>query len=172
MMGCDSTDTTGPTTWTSDDLTIVGTDECNFFIEDTEYVAVITVTGTSATMVLSDVANPDQMVEMFTDNYDPMADEIRLTGVAISDNPERAPCIVELDDAIVLTLDDTDVSLEENSSLSATWDHAEEDVSVAYDNACTLDSEGNPLELILWFNDLPCAGESALTFTLVQQTEE
>jgi hypothetical protein len=64
-----------------------------------------------------------------------------------------------------LGLDNAEVSIDQNSTLSVTWTHVEEDISTAYDDACTLDENGDPLDEILWFNDLPCAGEVNMTLT-------
>ena len=82
--------------------------------------------------------------------------------------------MVELDDAMRLTLADPDLSLEEQDSLAVVWDHGETDISTAWTDACSLDANGDPLvdaddnPIILWFNELPCAGEANLTMTLEQ----
>jgi len=172
ISACDSTDTTGPTNWTSDDLAIVGTDECGFFTPGEELRAVITVVGSTVTMVVQSVANPEAEFELTTDSYDPMDNEVLVTGLSV--NTDFDPCVVQLDDAMRLTLADPDLSLEEQDSLAVVWNHAEEDISSAYDNACSLDENGDPLvdenddPIILWFNELPCSGQANLTLTLEQ----
>ena len=55
VAGCDTTDTTGPVTYTSNDLTYVEPDECDFFINNEELVAVVTVLGSTVTMVVQSV---------------------------------------------------------------------------------------------------------------------
>jgi len=171
-LGCDSTDTTGPVTFTSDDLSIVGTDECMFFIEDDPLVAVITVVGSTVTMVVQSVNNPDAQFELTTDTYDPAQNEVTVTGLSV--NADNDPCVVQLDDEMQLTLADPDLSLEEQDSLAVVWDHGETDISTAWTDACSLDANGDPLvdaddnPIILWFNELPCAGEANLTMTLEQ----
>ena len=57
-----------------------------------------------------------------------------------------------LDDAMQLGLDDVDVSIDQNTTLSVIWDHAEDEVST---DEC----------MGVWFNDLPCSGEVTLTLT-------
>lgn len=171
-LGCDTTDTTGPVTFTSDDLSIVGTDQCMFFIEDDPLVAVITVVGSTVTMVVQSVNNPDAQFELTADDYDPAQNEVTVTGLSV--NADNDPCVVQLDDAMRLTLADPDLSLEEQDSLAVVWNHAEEDISTAWMDACSLDENGDPLvdenndPIILWFNELPCAGEANLTMTLEQ----
>jgi hypothetical protein len=166
-MGCDTTDTTGPNNYTSNDLAIVGTDTCELFIANDPLEAVITVVGSTVTMVINPVAFPDQTAEVTSDNYDPMQNEVRLTGLKV--NADNDPCVVELDDVFTLTLDDPDLSLEEQTTISVTWDHAERDISSAWMEACSLDENGDPLvdenddPIILWLVELPCAGEAELT---------
>ena len=172
--GCDATDTTGPNSYTSNDLSIVGTDTCELFVANEPYEAVITVVGSSVTMVINAVAFPDQTAEVTTDSYDPMQNEVLLTGLTVNTNND--PCLVELDDAFRLTLDNPDLSLEEQTTVTVTWDHAETDTSAAWDDACSLDMDGNPLvdenddPIILWIVELPCAGEA--TLTLVNATDD
>ena len=163
VAGCDTTDTTGPVTFTSNDLTVVGTDECDFFTNNEELVAVVTVLGSTVTMVVQSVDNPDSQLEVSAENYDPMQNEVTLTGLTV--NNSKDPCVVELDDAFTLLLGDPDLSLEEQDSLSVTWDHAEMDISSAWMDACSLDADGDPLDEILWFVELPCAGEATLSMT-------
>lgn len=173
-IGCDTTDTTGPKSYTSNDLAVVGEDTCELFVAEEPLEAVITVVGSTVTMVINPVAFPDQTAEVTTDNYDPMQNEVTLTGFTVNDSND--PCVVELDDAFTLTLDDPDLSLEEQTTISVTWDHAEMDISSAWDDACSLDENGDPLvdeednPIILWLVELPCAGEA--TLTLVNRTED
>jgi len=171
-VGCDTADTTGPATFTSDDLSIVGTDECGFFTANESYEAVITVVGSTVTMVVESIDNPGPQLEVTTDSYDPMQNEVLLTGLTVNTNND--PCLVELDDAFTLTLADRDLSLEEQDSLEVDWIHAEKETSTAWTEACTreengdlrVDGDDNPITL--WFNELPCSGEANLTMTLQQ----
>jgi len=143
-----------------------------FFIENDPLVAVITVVGSTVTMVVQSVDNPEAQFELTTDSYDPMDNEVTVTGLSV--NADNDPCVVQLDDAMRLTLADPDLSLEEQDSLAVVWNHAEEDISSAYDDACSLDENGDPLldendePFIRWFNELPCSGEANLTMTLQQ----
>ncbi|NNE17554.1 MAG: hypothetical protein HKN10_03650 [Myxococcales bacterium] len=172
-MGCDSTDTLGgggaggaggmgggtigPLTWVASDITVVGMDECNFFNPDEALMFEMTIDGSTLTLVQSDGPS------VSTDNYFDTADEVIVSGSA--EDSTQDPCIVMLDDAMQLGLDNPDVSIDQNDTLSVTWNHVEEDISSAYDDACTLDDEGNPLDPILWFADLPCSGEATMTLT-------
>ena len=172
-MGCDTTDTTGPNNYTSTDLAVEGTDDCEFFQPGEPLEAVITVVGSTVTMVINPVGSPEQAAEVTTDNYDPTQNDVLLTGLSVNTNND--PCVVELDDAFTLTLDDPNLSLEEQTTINAIWIHAEEDISSAWDDACTKDENGDPLvdanddPITLWFNVLPCSGQA--TLTLVQETD-
>ena len=143
--------TIGPLTWTTPGLTVVG-DECDFFLDE---ALTFEMTIQGSTVVLSD-ADPESALEVSTDNYSPEQDEVLLSAVLNNDN--FPPCVVELDDAFQLLLDDPDVSLDQNDTVQVTWDHVETDVS-----AMVGDCEGE------WFVPLPCAGEA--TFTLTQQVD-
>jgi len=160
-VGCDSTDTLGgggaggeggmggsgigPLTWVSSDITIVGTDECMFFNETEALTFEMTIDGSTLTLM-----DTDTSLTLSTDNYFDTADEVTVTGSA--ENSNFAPCVVMLDDAMQLGLDDVDVSIDQNDTLSVIWDHAEDEVST---DEC----------MGVWFNDLPCAGEVTLTLT-------
>lgn len=150
--GCESDEggTGGTTTtlWTTEGLTIVG-DTCEFFVDEPLEFE-ITIDGSTVTM---QDADPQSSLQASTDNYDPTDDEVALTGTTTNDN--FPPCVVELNDAFQLTLDDPDSSLDENTTVQVTWDHDEIDVSDTVG-----DCAGE------WFVDLPCAGEA--TFTLTQ----
>jgi len=141
----------GPMTWTTPGLTIVG-DDCDFFVDEA-LIFEITIEGSTVIMVDAD---PNSSLMASTDTYSPEDDEVLLTGSQINEN--FPPCKVDLLDAFALTLDDPNVSLDENETVQVTWDHAEEDVSDTVG-----DCEGE------WFVPLPCAGEA--TFTLTQQLE-
>lgn len=161
-MGCDSTDTLGgggaggeggmggggigPLTWVASDLMIVGTDECEFFNEAEALSFEMTIDGSTLTMT-----EPDIGIVLSTDNYFDTADEVIVTGTA--EDSSVAPCIVTLDDAMQLGLDNIDVSIDQNDTLSVTWNHVEEEAST---------DECGPG---IWFVDLPCAGEMTLTLT-------
>jgi hypothetical protein len=141
--------TIGPLTWTTPGLTIVG-DTCEFFVDE-PLAFEITIEG--STVTLQD-ADPQSSLQASTDNYDSTDDEVALTGTTTNDN--FPPCVVELNDAFELTLDDPDSSLDENTTVQVTWDHDEIDISDTVG-----DCAGE------WFVDLPCAGEA--TFTLTQE---
>lgn len=143
--------TIGPLTWTTPGLTVVG-DDCDFFLDEALTFEMV-IQG--STVVLSD-ADPESSLEVSTDDYSPEQDEVLLT--AVVNNESFPPCVVELDDAFQLLLDDPDVSLDQNDTVQVTWNHVETDVS-----AIEGDCEGE------WFVPLPCAGEA--TFTLTQELE-
>lgn len=138
----------GPLTWTSTGLTIVA-DDCEFFVDEA-LTFEIRIQGSAVDMM----ADPHSSLAASTDNYSPESDTVLLTGSQINEN--FLPCRVDLQDAFALTLDDPNVSLDQNSTVQVTWDHVEADVS---DNPG--DCEGE------WFVSLPCSGEA--TFTLTQQ---
>jgi hypothetical protein len=143
----------GPLTWTTSDITVVG-DECEFLLNPEEDVpAEFEITIVGSTVIMDE---PGTSLEASTDNYSPELDEVLLTGLTTND--EFPPCVVELDDAFELVLDDPDLSLDENTTVQVTWNHVESDVS---DNPG--DCEGE------WFVPLPCVTEA--TFTLTQQVE-
>ncbi|MGB3052831.1 MAG: hypothetical protein WBB42_17645 [Polyangiales bacterium] len=158
-MGCDSTDTgfggdggaggaggvIGPLTWVASDLTVVGTDACEFFDPAEALSFEMTIDGSTVTMM--DTATS---LTVSTDNYFDTADEVLLTGSAENDNND--PCIVMLNDAMQLGLDNIDVSLDQNDTLSVTWDHDEAETST---DECP----------DVWFVALPCSGEATLTLT-------
>lgn len=140
----------GPLTWTSSDLTIVGEDECMFFLESEALTFQMTISGSNVTMATQLGDSPDSILSVSTDDYMDTDDEVTLVGSTTNDNFD--PCVVMLDDAFRLGLDDPDVSLDQNDTLSVVWDHVEDEVS---ENEC----------MGIWFNDLPCSGEATLTLT-------
>jgi len=161
-MGCDSTDvlgggggaggaggmgggTIGPLTWVASDIAIVGTDECEFFDPNEALSFEMTIDGSTLTLV-----QPATGLSVSTDNYFDTADEVTVTGVG--QDSSQDPCIVMLDDAMQLGLDDVDVSIDQNDTLSVIWDHAEDETSV---DECPG----------VWFADLPCSGEVTMTLT-------
>lgn len=141
----------GPLTWTTPGLTIVG-DNCEFFV-DAAMEFEMTIQGSD---VLMEDADPESDLTVSTDRYSPEQDEVLLNGFAT--NTMFPPCVVGLDDAMRLALDDPDLSLDENDTVQVTWDHVETDES---------DVLGDCLGE--WFVPLPCEGEA--TFTLTQQVE-
>lgn len=162
-VGCGETDASGaggaggapiigPMTWTTPGLTIVGDDECEFFVDEA-LTFEMTIQGSN--VVMTD-ADPESDLTVSADDYSPEQDQVRLTGLAT--NSKFPPCVVELDDAMVLVLDDPDVSLDLNDTVQVTWDHVETDISDTVG-----DCEGE------WFVTLPCSGEATLTLT--QQVE-
>jgi len=141
----------GPLTWSAPGLTIVG-DNCEFFVDE-PIVFEMTIQGSNVVM---EDADPQSDLTVSTDSYSPEQDEVLLTGLAMNDN--FPPCVVGLDDAMQLTLDDRDLSLDENETVQVTWDHVETDES---------DVLGDCVDE--WFVPLPCEGEA--TFTLTQQVQ-
>lgn len=163
-MGCDSTDTLnggggggdggtggiggggiGPLTWVSSDLTIVPTDECLFFDETEALTFEMTIEGSTLTLF-----EPATGLEVSTDDYMETDDAVNVNGLA--QDSTQDPCLVKLDDAMVLGLDNTDVSIDQNTTLSVTWTHAEDENST---NEC----DG------VWLVPLPCSGQANLTLT-------
>lgn len=141
----------GPLTWSTPGLTIAG-DNCEFFVDE-PIVFEMTIQGSNVVM---EDADPQSDLTVSTDSYSPEQAEVLLTGLAMNDN--FPPCVVGLDDAMRLRLDDADLSLDENETVQVTWDHVETDASDTPG-----DCEGE------WFVPLPCEGEA--TFTLTQQFE-
>ena len=160
-MGCDSTDTLGgggaggaggvgggtigPLTWVSSDLMIVPTDECAFFDETEALTFEMTIEGSTLTLV-----EPATGLEVSTDNYFDTASEVLVNGIA--QDSTQDPCLVKLDDAMQLGLDNVDVSIDQNTTLSVTWTHVEEENS-------TDECDG------VWLVPLPCSGQVNLTLT-------
>ena len=140
----------GPLTWTSSDLTIEGDDECMFFLESEALTFQMTIDGSNVTMVTQLGDSPDSILSVSTDDYMDTDDSVTLIGSTT--NEKFDPCVVTLDDAFRLGLDNTDVSLDQNATLSVVWNHVEEEFST---DEC----------LGVWFNDLPCSGEANLTLT-------
>ncbi len=166
-MGCDSTDvdggggaggapTIGPLLWTSPGYTIVG-DTCGFLVEDDPLAFNITIQGSNVIMIDADpTANPDTALQGSTDTYSPEDDVVRLGSSRLDDQFEAEDgCVVELNDAFVLTLDNPDLSLDENATVRVTWTNDQEDVSTMVGDCAGI-----------WFFDLSCATEA--TFTLTQ----
>lgn len=171
-MGCDSTDTMdgtggtagtggaggeggsiGPLTWVSSDIMIQGEDECMFFLESESLTFEMVIEGSTLTIATQLGDSPDSILSASTDSYAPTDDEVTVTGSV--ENANFDPCVVQLDDAFRLGLDDPDISIDENDTLSVIWNHVEEELS-------TDECDG------VWFNALPCSGEA--TMTLTQQT--
>jgi hypothetical protein len=122
-------------------------DTCEFFVDEPLEFE-ITIDGSTVTM-----DETGSSLQASTDSYEPTDDEVTLEGEALND--DYPPCVAQLNDAFALTLDDPDLSLDENTTVEVTWDHDELDVS---------DTVGDCAGV--WFVDLPCAGEA--TFTLTQ----
>lgn len=137
----------GPLTWTAPGLTIVG-DTCEFFVDEA-LVFEMTIQGSNVVM---EDADPESDLVVSTDMYSPEQDQVLLTGIAMND--KFPPCVVELDDAMRLLLDDPDFSLDLNDTVQVTWDHVETDIS---------DTVGDCLGE--WFVALPCEGEATMTLT-------
>lgn len=158
--GMGGMDTIGPLTWTTPGVTFnPADDECDFFADE---AAVYDMTIEGSTLTLEQNfeglggfggSGPPVFI-LTTDNYSPEQDVVRVTGTATNDN--FPPCVVRLDDAFRMELDDPDLSIDLNDTVQVTWDHSEEDVS---ENVGDCAGE--------WFVDLPCAGTA--TFTLTQE---
>ena len=122
--------------------------DCDFF-ENVALAFEIMIDG--STVIMQD-ADPESSLEASTDDYSPEQNEVLLTGTAT--NSDHPPCIVELEDAFRLLLDDPDVSLAENDTVQVTRDHAEADASIVAG-----DCEGE------WWVPLPCSEEAKFTLT-------
>jgi hypothetical protein len=139
------------TRWAISDVSTVG-DDCDF--GDLEGVFVIKTAGTTATMMLEEF-----VLDAGTEDYSPELDEVTMTGSVVADEFEMEfGCTVQLTDEFTLFLDDTSVSLPENSTVQVQWDHLEEDISDTL-GACE----------DVWFAPLPCT--TAQDFTLTQLVE-
>lgn len=156
MLGCDSTDLgntggvggsggIGPLAWVASDITIVGTDSCEFFSETEALTFDMNIDGSTLTLQLRDTS-----LVLSTDTYMETDDQVLVTDS--TEDSQFDPCIVMLDNAMQLGLDDPSTSIDQNATLSVTWDHVEDEVSM---NEC----------MGVWFVDLPCAGEVTLTLT-------
>jgi hypothetical protein len=130
-------------------VTTVG-DACE--LGDLEGVFVIKTAGSMATMELEEF-----VLDAATSDYSPDLDEVTMTG-SIEDDTVP-PCTVAITDTFDLFLDDTSVSLPENSTLQVQWDHVEQDAS-ANPGDC---GDG------VWFVELPCT--TSEDFTLTQLVE-
>jgi hypothetical protein len=159
-MGCDTTDILGgggaggmggggggigPLTWVSSDLTIVPTDDCRFFDETEALTFEMTIQGSTLRLL-----EPATGLTVSTDDYMETDDAVNVNGIA--QDSAQAPCLVKLDDAMVLGLDDPAVSIDQNTTLSVTWTHAEEENSTAECDD-------------VWLVPLPCSGQANLTLT-------
>jgi hypothetical protein len=163
-IGCDSTDTglggaggdggaggmgggtIGPLTWVASDLVVVG-DTCGDFFDPTEALQFeMNIDGSMLTMALTGTS-----LVMSTDDYMETDDQVTVTEGR--ENSEFDPCIVQLDNALELGLDDPNVSIDQNDTLTANWFNTQAEVSTA---AC----EG------VWGFNLPC--EAQLTMKLTQ----
>lgn len=157
----------GPLLWTTPGYDTEG-DNCvpPFLVTpDGEALAFnITIQGNNVVMIDADpTANPDTALQGSADDYTPEADVVMLTNSRNNDQFEQEfGCIVELNDAFRLELEDPDLSLDLNDTVRVTWSHDEEELSTDPEDACG----GTPP---VWFNTLPCA--SVATFTLTQQVE-
>ncbi len=134
----------GPLTWVSSNLTIVPTDGCEFFSDSRALTFEMTIQGSTLTLVES------SGMTVSTDEYMETDDEVTVAGLA--EDSSQDPCLVELDDAMQLGLDDPDVRIDQNDTLSVTWNHAEAELS-------TDECQG------VWWVDLPCSGVATLTLT-------
>jgi len=93
---------------------------------------------------------PNSNFILSTDDYDPMDTSVIVMGSATND--EFTPCEVQLNDDMTMALDDPNVSIDQNDTLTVQWFHDEEELST--------DECGG-----VWFVDLPCFGEAELTLT-------
>ena len=137
--------TIGPITWTGSNLQVVDPDTCEFFDENLVETFEMNIAGNILTLGI-----PDTEFLVGTESYSPSDEMVTLTGEAT--NGDFPPCVVQLNDDLTLTADDPSVSIDQNTTLTVSWFHNEEDVS---DNSC----------VDIWFVDLPCFGEATLTLT-------
>jgi len=172
-MGCDSTDTLGgeggtggappvigPLLWTAPSLTIVG-DTCDPTFLVAEPLAFnITIQGSDVLMIDADpTANPATTLQGSTDMYSPEDDVVRLTNSRVDNQFEASDgCVVELNDAFVLTLGDANLSLDQNATVEVEWTNNQEDIS---------DMVGDCEGIWFFFNQLTSCTAQA-TFTLTQ----
>jgi hypothetical protein len=134
-------------------MEIVGDDTCGLFDPEETLVFEITIEGSTVTMELVIPPPEGEPLQVSTDSYDPTDNQVTLEGSQLNSDYDP-PCVVELNDEFELTLDDPDVSLDENTTVQVTWDHDEIDVSETVG-----DCAGE------WFVDLPCSGRATLTLT-------
>lgn len=161
-MGCDSTDTMGdggaggeggmggsgigPLTWVASDMMVVG-DTCGDFFDPEEALQFeMRIDGSDLMMTLSGTS-----LVMSTDQYMETDDEVTVDEGR--ENSEFDPCVVQLDNALELLLADTEVSIDRNGTLAATWSHSQVEVSMS-------ECAG------VWGFNLPC--EAQMTMTLTQ----
>jgi hypothetical protein len=145
------------TLWVSSGLTVIS-DECGYFVENQPLSFAIETEDSTLTIESRPGASPFPGAGLFasTEAYSPTADEVTVTGQFT--NTAFSPCEVRLDDRFELVLDNPNVSLEENETLSVTWTHGEEELSV---DECV----GN------WLSDLPCAGVAMFALAREGPTE-
>ncbi|MDH3729420.1 MAG: hypothetical protein OER77_17965 [Myxococcales bacterium] len=145
--------TIGPLTWDVSGYTVVS-DACESASPMPALEAFdITIDGSTASL-----ESVELVLGGVTMTYDPTDSTVVFTD-SFTDGPADVPaCTVDVTDTFTVSLDDPSVSLDENTTVEVTWDHAESDGS-AMAGACM----GN------WFVPLPCDSQS--TFTLTQQVQ-
>jgi hypothetical protein len=162
-VGCDSTDTgndggvggmggmggsggtIGPLTWVASNQ-MVAADTCGDFFDPMDAKEFeMTIQGSDLMMALTGTT-----LVLSTDDYMETDDEVTVTEGR--ENSEFDPCVVQLDNAMVLGLDDPNVSIDQNSTLTVTWFNTQDEVSM---DEC----EG------VWGFNLPCQAELTMTLT-------
>ncbi len=135
----------GPITWVASDQMVVG-DTCGeFFDPNAAKEFEMTIQGSDMTLAWVGTS-----LVLTTDDYMETDDEVTVTEGR--ENSEFDPCVVQLDNAITLGLDDPDVSIDQNDTLTVSWFNTQAEVSM---DEC----EG------VWGFNLPCEAELSMTLT-------
>jgi hypothetical protein len=144
----------GAINWTASGVTVVGDDDCEFFINpDTGddffegETFIMEVDGSTVTLQL---AGTELIVG--TDTYQVGDDPVVLSSTATDSVDD---CEVELMEELTISLADPDAGFEGNPVVSVDWFHDEFELSNMVCN-------GPPL---VWFVELPCFSEATLTLS-------
>ena len=145
----------GPIEWTASSVTVVGTDECEFFMNpDTGddffegETFIMEIDGSTVTLQL---AGTDLIVG--TDTYQVGDNPVILSSTATSSVDD---CEVEIMEELTIEMADPEAGLEGNQVVSVEpWFHDEFELS---NDVCN----GPPL---VWFVPLPCLSEATLTLS-------
>lgn len=145
------------TTWDVSEYMVVGTDPCGAVTEDPPDFVFnafdITIDGSDAAL-----ESVDFVLGGVTMTYDPTDSTVIFTD-SFTDGPDAVPdCVVDQTDMFTVELDDSSVSLDQNTTVQVTWDHDESDGSAV------LGTCDRPV----WFVDLPCTSQATFTLTQVQ----
>lgn len=144
----------GPINWTASGVTVVGDDDCEFFINpDTgdDFLEgetfIMEVDGSTVTLQL---AGTELIVG--TDTYQVGDNPVVLTSTSTNSVDD---CEVELMEELTISLANPGEGLEANEVVSVDWFHDEFELSNMVCN-------GPPL---VWFAELPCFSEATLTLS-------